>query len=206
MHGANNTDVSGDYLYNSANCHNSYLLEGDENCRYTYYALNSKDYYDVTVSPNANELIYESHAIPNNNYFLRFCDLCSNGNKYLQYCSHCDASSYLFGCIGLRGQQYCIFNKQYTKEEYEALVPKIIEHMNQMPYVDAKGHEYCYGEFFPLELSPFGYNQDFRTFPLDPGISPENSWILPKSAKVLITSRSRKIISRTPGRSWRSAV
>ena len=29
----------------------------------------------------------------------------------------------------LRNKSYCILNKQYTKEEYEELVPKIIEHM-----------------------------------------------------------------------------
>jgi hypothetical protein len=40
-------------------------------------------------------------------------------------------SSNLFGCIGLRGKEYCILNKQYTKEEYEALVPKIIEKMKE---------------------------------------------------------------------------
>jgi hypothetical protein len=39
--------------------------------------------------------------------------------------------SHLFGCIGLRNQQYCILNKQYTKEEYEKTVALIIEHMQQ---------------------------------------------------------------------------
>jgi CxxC-x17-CxxC domain-containing protein len=51
-------------------------------------------------------------------------------------------------------------NKQYTKEEYEALVPKIIEHME-------KNQEW--GNFFPKDLSTFAYNesagQDF--FPLE---------------------------------------
>jgi len=27
--------------------------------------------------------------------------------------------------------KYCILNKQYSKEEYEELVPKIIEHMQK---------------------------------------------------------------------------
>ncbi len=49
--------------------------------------------------------------------------------------------------------------KNLTKEEYEALVPKIIQHMNDMPYVDKKGRVYKYGEFFPVELSPFAYNE-----------------------------------------------
>src|SRR6185503_14223080 len=66
---------------------------------------------------------------------------------------------YIFGCVGLRNAKYCIFNKQYTKEEYEELMPKIIEHMNKVPYIDKKGKEYKFGEFFPSELSPFGYNE-----------------------------------------------
>jgi hypothetical protein len=60
------------------------------------------------------------------------------------------ASSDCFACVGLRNKQYCVFNKQYSKEEYEALVPKIIEHM-------AKAGEW--GEFFPSSISPFGYNE-----------------------------------------------
>jgi hypothetical protein len=55
-----------------------------------------------------------------------------------------------FGCIGLKKKRYCILNKQYTKEEYEALVPKIIEKMK------ADGE---WGEFFPVTMSPFAYNE-----------------------------------------------
>ena len=35
---------------------------------------------------------------------------------------------------------------------------KIKKHMNKMPYVDKQGLTYKYGEFFPIEFSPFGYN------------------------------------------------
>jgi len=63
--------------------------------------------------------------------------------------------------VGLRKKGYCILNKQYSKEEYEALVPRIISHMNEMPYADKKGRVYRYGEFFPLEFSPFPYNDTF---------------------------------------------
>ena len=85
-----------------------------------------------------------------------------------QYCINCHSSSNVFGCVGLRKKQYCILNKQYTKEEYEELVPRIIQHMDTMPYVDAKGRKYTYGEFFPPELSPFAYNETIAQeyFPL----------------------------------------
>ena len=62
----------------------------------------------------------------------------------------------MFGCAGLKHKEYCIFNKQYTKEEYENLVPKIIEHMKKTGE---------WGEFFPMSLCPNNYNdasvQDF---------------------------------------------
>lgn len=64
-----------------------------------------------------------------------------------------------FGCIGMRNKSYCILNKQYMKEEYEALLPKIIEHMNAMPYMDKKGKSHFYGDFFPTEISQFMYNE-----------------------------------------------
>jgi hypothetical protein len=62
-------------------------------------------------------------------------------------------------CSGLRNEEYMFLNKKYSKEEYEELVPKIIKHMNDMPYIDSKGRVYKYGEFFPSELSPFAYNE-----------------------------------------------
>lgn len=65
----------------------------------------------------------------------------------------------IFGCINLRHKEYCILNKQYSKEEYESLVPKIIEHMQQTGE---------WAQFFPPQLSAFGYNETVANefFPL----------------------------------------
>jgi Zn ribbon nucleic-acid-binding protein len=40
--------------------------------------------------------------------------------------------------------------------------------MDEMPYVDKKGRVYKYGDFFPMELSPFPYNDTLaqRFFPI----------------------------------------
>src|SRR3989344_3075374 len=56
----------------------------------------------------------------------------------------------LFGCVGLRNKKYCILNKQYTKEEYEELAPRIIAHMRNTEE---------WGRFFPMEQSSFAYNE-----------------------------------------------
>jgi hypothetical protein len=72
------------------------------------------------------------------------------------------------GCIGLRKKEYCILNKQYTKQEYEVIAPRIKLHMDEMPFTDNGGRVYSYGEFFPSDLSPFAYNESLAQeyFPL----------------------------------------
>jgi hypothetical protein len=66
------------------------------------------------------------------------------------YSESCFQNSNLFGCIGLRNKSYCIFNKQYTKDEYETTVAHIIAHMQDTGE---------WWEFFHPSLSPFGYNE-----------------------------------------------
>jgi hypothetical protein len=67
--------------------------------------------------------------------------------------------SHIVCCVGLQKAKYCIFNKQYSKEEYFSLRSRIIEHMNIAPYISTDGLIYKYGEFFPPEFSPFTYEQ-----------------------------------------------
>jgi hypothetical protein len=59
----------------------------------------------------------------------------------------------------LKRKQYCIFNKEYSKEEYEKIVEKIKQQMKDISFTDIRGRDYGYGEFFPVEFSPFGYNE-----------------------------------------------
>lgn len=76
------------------------------------------------------------------------------------YYSHdCHHSDSLFACVGLKHKQYCILNKQYSKEEYESLVGKIIEHMQQTGE---------WGEYFSPTIAAFGYNETIAQehFPL----------------------------------------
>ena len=115
--------------------------------------------------------------------------------QYYIYCS--SGSEHLFGCVGLRNKQYCIFNKQYTKEEYEKLVPRIIAQMNEVPYRDKKGMTYRYGEFFPPELSPFAYNETIAQeyFPLtkEEALEKGYAWKDPKTLQYGITMAAEKI-------------
>jgi hypothetical protein len=95
-----------------------------------------------------------------------------------QYCFYVDLSKSIFGCVGVKNKQYCILNYQYTKEEYEELVPKIIKHMNENPYIDSAGRAYKYGDFFPLDLSPWAYNETAAQeyFPINAKIASEKHY------------------------------
>ena len=106
---------------------------------------------DYVYWGNNSMRIYEGISIGNTADNISFSYMCYNDIRNLIYCMNCvNGTNNCFGCVGLNHKQYCILNKQYTREEYEELVPRIIEHM-------MKTGEW--GEFFPSSLSPFGYNE-----------------------------------------------
>ena len=158
----------GDDLAEVRNTHYSFSSREAEDSKYLFFMRHKvKDCYDSSFQGFNSELAYEltnGFGGSNTAFGVR--------NSYNQdsYCNEeCQNCLNIFGCEGLRKKQYCILNKQYTKEEYEELVPKIIKHMEEMPYIDQKGRIYKYGEFFPSELSPFAYNETIAQeyFPLD---------------------------------------
>jgi len=154
----NCSDSTGDQIMNSKNAQNCFDIYGEgEDIKHTIHCTDIKDSYDI-YGAGISSLMYEGVDVgveASKELFAVFTHRCLETH----YTYMCFNSKNLFGCIGLRSKQYCILNKQYTKEEYEELVPKIIEHMNAMSYVDKKGRVYRYGEFFPSELSPFAYNE-----------------------------------------------
>jgi len=164
MHGSHNQDVSGDYIYNSKNVHDSYTVRTIEDSRYcaVIKALpgGARQCYDYDLFGWNAELIYECNNVGYNASNVKFSVLVYLNARDIEYSLSCISSVHdLFGCVGLQKKQYCILNKQYTRSEYFKMIPKIKNHMNKMPYVDARGRIYKYGEFIPVELSPFGYNE-----------------------------------------------
>jgi hypothetical protein len=155
----NSLKITGDNITNTNNCSGCFDVANDiRDCKFIQNALHMKDSYDGYGVGASAELLYEVFDTG-----IQGARLCFGGILYggmdVYYSYNCHGSQNLFGSIGLRQKQYCILNRQYTKEEYERLVPRIIEHMNEMPYVDKRGRVYKYGEFFPTELSPFAYNE-----------------------------------------------
>ena len=159
----NTVNCTGQNIRNAKDCKVCFDIFGtdSENSKYVVWTLDGvKDSYDSYGMPRV-ERIYEALAsgfdmMENLDYAFT---IFARGSKNIRYSINCSASHDLFACVGLDKKEYCIFNVQYSKEDYEVLVAKIIEQMNEMPYIDKKGRTYKYGEFFPSELSPFAYNE-----------------------------------------------
>ena len=151
----NSVDCKGDDLYN---CKNTlgFNVRKAQDCKYFEAGDGPKDSYDMSTG-GEHEQCYEG-LTPDHSYQGLFT-IFSWKNSQVAYVKDCHSSSNLFGCISLKKGKYTILNRAYAKEEYIKLKEKIINQMNNHPYKDRKGNVYRYGEFFPSELSPFGYNE-----------------------------------------------
>lgn len=147
----------GEYLINCKNsfeCFNSFELE---DCSYSTWIFNSHDCMDV-YGLGYGQFTYQGLGVEktNNCAFNTFVSD-SSDCFYSDLCFH---GMYLFGCVGLKSKKYCILNKEYKPEEYAAMHGRIIEHMKKTLE---------WGQFFPVELSPFAYNETAANyyFPLN---------------------------------------
>ncbi len=159
MHATQSENVSGEYVEQSKNVHDSYHMSKGRDCRFITESAESNDCYDCH-SIWMCERLYEFQAnITAVNSM--FCNLCYDAANLL-YCDHCLSCQDCFGCVGLNHKKYCILNKQYSKEEYESLLPRLIEHMRKTKE---------WGEFFPMEFSPFDYSESIANdyFPMGEG-------------------------------------
>ncbi|MFH0712241.1 MAG: hypothetical protein V2A55_00050 [Candidatus Jorgensenbacteria bacterium] len=186
------SDCTGDDISNSQNVKNSYLVHNSQDSKHCWRLVKQmKNAHDI-CGGLVSELVYEGVIAGQDNYLVSFYSQFKDSRESF-YCISGSGNSHLFGCVGLRNKQYCILNKQYTKEEYESLIPRIIKHMDDMPYVDKKGRVYRYGEFFPPELSPFAYNETIAEeyFPLskEEAISQGYRWKDPETKEYKVTKR-----------------
>lgn len=150
-HGVRSTNSSGELVFDAKNARDCYSVLGVENLRYCqFFYTGATDSYDCSSWGNISSEMYECTTCGDQSNRLKFCWEVWPGCNDVEYSMFCRASSNLFGCVGLKQKQYCILNKRYSKEEYNALREKIVKQMSE------NGE---YGEFFPPELSPLAYNE-----------------------------------------------
>jgi len=150
-------NTTGDALTNMKNCRECFEAYDEEDSKCASRAFDNKNVYDINNLIHS-ESIYEYISLGSRSNKVAFSTMMAGASIDTQYCAWSNGN-FLFGCFGLRNKKHCILNKQYSEEEYAELIPKIIAHMQQMPYEGNNGRVYRYGEFFPVEFSPYAYNE-----------------------------------------------
>ena len=145
----NSENVVGDHIFDSKNCTNCFDGNLSEDCSNGASINDSKDIHSCYSAgwPRCEQLW--NCAVSRGCIDMAFCRYMWFSNS-MRYCDSCQTCKHCIGCIGLRHKNYCILNKQYTKEEYEKLAPKVIEHMKSIGE---------WGVFWPYEHLPFAYNE-----------------------------------------------
>ena len=141
-------DCSGDFIENSQRCVNCYDMNESQDCMYVTVGVQAKDCVDCCNMYIKPELCYDVLGTLEA-YNCAYC-LYIFYSQNMLYCDQCFHCSDCFGCEGLTHKHFCIFNQQYSEQEYNDLVHRIIEQMK------ASGE---WGQFFPPTYSTFGYNE-----------------------------------------------
>jgi hypothetical protein len=165
----NSENVSGEYISGSKNITASFDVEKCQDIKYCGTVNTITDCYDWDYTGYSSEYCYELSSCGDRIHTSLFSFNIWSGGQNLIYCVLGSGLKDCFGSVGLRQKQYCVLNKQYSKEEYESLVSKIIEHMQKTGE---------WGEFLPPEICPFAYNESvaYDYFPLSKEEVRATSW------------------------------
>lgn len=182
-------------IFNSKNVFYWFSVRDLENAKYVYDWANSKDVMDVNGDDNGI-LGYENCSVFTP-YNSAFCfNVATVSDSY--YCETSVNLKNCFWCVGLHDKSYCILNKQYSKEDYERLVPDIIEQMIKV---------WEWWEFFPASLSPYWYNeseaQEYFHLKKDEALKQNFNWStyeapFPKVEKTINANKLPEQIEKIP--------
>jgi len=139
---------TGDYLNECRNVQDSFEVAKGENSRHLFsskmikdsigtigYGTNSERLLEVVATGFSSNVIGSFWAENSNNIMYSFD---------IRNCQDC------IGCDALRNGRYSIFNKEYSKEEYENLKEHIIKELTDLG---------IHGLMMPSEFAPFAYNE-----------------------------------------------
>ncbi|MBI2623687.1 MAG: hypothetical protein HYW65_03910 [Candidatus Liptonbacteria bacterium] len=141
-------NCTGDYIFESKDCHNVFEASTCENVRHSFSTKLTKDSYDLVGHGRNSELLLEGVGVG-------VCQRITTGwwveNSHdVEYSFAVRTSEDCIGCAGLKNGKFCILNKQYSETEYRRLKGAIVEELK------SKGE---YGLFFPPSMAFFAYNE-----------------------------------------------
>lgn len=109
----------GNYIYDSKNCYICFDTGRCEDCSYLYDCGDNKRSMDMTYTYKGCDNSYQiigSLQIYNSNFIYN-----SENCQDSFYLFNCKGVKNSLGCVGLQYKEYCILNRQFSKDEYEQL-------------------------------------------------------------------------------------
>ena len=132
------------------NCYMCFAADYNEDCLWSRWLYFSKDSVDCSFS-HKGTLCYEC-LDSNGCYNCNYCHDCENctDSECLYDCIGCNNC---IGCAGLRRQQYNIFNKKYSKENYFQMLAKITQARHAIQLKPTSKSRKCWSKSKPEPLA-----------------------------------------------------
>jgi hypothetical protein len=150
-------NCSGDKIYNCKNCRECFGIVNGENGKYVYDSVKFATVYDSYSAGNGVEMFYNTPSSSGGYWQIGTFACISSSQVYYSFLTM--FSKNMFGCVGIKRDQFCVLNKKYSPAEYGRLVEKIKMDMQD------RGE---FGNYLPREICPYGYNESVagEFFPL----------------------------------------
>ncbi|NUJ98003.1 hypothetical protein HGA92_04430 [Candidatus Gracilibacteria bacterium] len=159
------SSISGSFIIDSENIINGvkvYQVKEGRNLILTGSEKGDERMYDVCVGGSGVSYDYAGACSSGTAQNIYICDSIGMSSN-IYYSLNISDCSFCLGCIGLKNKSFCIFNKQYSKEEWYELADKIFASMEK---------DGILGDFFPGSLNPFYFN-DTMAYLIDDSFTKE---------------------------------
>ncbi len=113
----------GNHVYDCKNCYMCFDTGRSEDCLYLSDCGDNKQSIDMTYAYKGCDMSYQvidSVRLHNCNFILN-----SENCQDSSYLINCKGVKNSLGCIGLQYKEYCILNRQFSKDEYEKIASQI---------------------------------------------------------------------------------
>jgi len=124
----NENTTYGNYIHFDKDCYLCFDAAHDENCGYLYDSFYNIKCYDMTYASQNSQVSYEivdSGQLFNCNFTVD-SENCGDSS----FLFHCNNVKNSLGCVGLKNQEYCILNRQFTSEQFTQLKNQILQELN----------------------------------------------------------------------------
>jgi len=142
-----------DHIYSSQNCYWCFDSTEISDCLYDFGGWQEKGAIDTLWNAICENCFEVADSINSNScYFSHYMERCYN----MYYSFNCGDCHDCFGCSQLMNKSFCIFNGQYTEEEYRNKLPELKKMSAEEAIAKAKEVE----NKFPKIQSYFSDNEN----------------------------------------------